>query len=669
MKGSLSEVKKVGGKRLVSDLSNVSCQLHLAQRQGKVDGVESAVVSTSHGFFFSISMQKDDEGFQNLQENLVTGRQVLYRSEILIPCLSASRGAGYKGNGHIELEWQSVSRQDLFPYSMPWVRRQTRIVLGLHAVDPNQLPMMHGEGETRQIEFSGLECGVFQLSNDVETVELKDKFINETAVLLCSWSVDLWNFVQLGSYARDSRSEYDAMLCLEFQNGESVWFHNLPDSIHDTKEGPESTIDTADEEMMRLKELLQVCIKDSGSTYKYTADDQSSMSKFTPSKKPNSSLSRPLLLSQMKAHVLNLLGLQNKWKEAYIRSSAMEKICKAQSDRLIHIREKQNLLERLKESSTRLRHDRNRLERILKETTLQTAKAEKSAQIHCQAIVNTVQALIQASSKVKSGQESLQGTQGIGRAEDLSQLLTSRIHAMATEVCGIYRLMPKEVKVSRQSKTGKALLDAQLDFAWSGASQPPSAIQGYNNPPQSSVDQVASKTGPNMETIHHSEPSVEMIWTLGGMSLNSAVWKHAFDPEGYQWDPAADKAASIVLGYAAHIIQKLGEYFGVPLRYPILFRGSHSAILDNYPKAGTSQAAGSPVEYPLYCISNKERPKFAIAIFLLNKDVIQMLQYHSISSFGPNKLLQNLHALLAFSESSLPHGWKKPVWATTLPSS
>jgi hypothetical protein len=263
--------------------------------------------------------------------------------------------------------------------------------------------------------------------------------------------------------------------------------------------------------------------------------------------------------------------------------------------------------------------------------------------------------------------------QGMGRAEDLSQLLTSRIHAMATEVCGIYRLMPKEVKIaSRQNKTGKALLDAQLDFAWSGASQSSSGpLQGHDKP-QSSEKQFSSRAGSTDMEIshHHSEPPVEqMIWTLGGMSLNSAVWKHAFDPEGYQWDPAADKAASIVLGYAAHITLKLGEYFSVPLRYPILFRGSHSAIMDNYPKAGTSQSASSPVEYPLYCTSNKERPKFAIAIFLLNKDVIQLLQYHNISSFGPTKLLQNLHALLAFSESSLPHGWKKPLWATTALSS
>lgn len=657
----------------MSDLCNVSCQVHqLLQEQGRGDGIESPSVhvSTRHGFFFSISIQKDDDGFRNLQENLGTGRHVLYRSEILVPCLSASRISGYNGDGHIELEWQSISRQDLFPYSMPWVRRQTRIVLGLHAVNPQQLAMMHGGGETRRSHVTGLECAVFQLADDVETVELNDKFINDKESLLCSWSVDLWNFVQLGSNARDSGTEYEAMLCLEFQNGESFWVHTLPDTC--VPDAEESAVDTGDEEMVRLKELLQVCIKDSGSTYQCTAASRLSVSKFIPSEKSNSSLSRPLVLSQMKAHVLNMLNLQNKWKEAYIRSSAVEKVCQEQSDRLIHIREKKNLLERSKESLTRLRHDRDRLERILKETTHRTAKAEKSAQVHCQAIVNTVQALIQASSKVQSGQESLKGTQGMGRAEDLSQILTSRIHAMATEVCGIYRLMPKEVKVSRQNKTGKALLDAQLDFAWSGASQPAtaSALEGYHkNLPESSLDRFESKTGSNMETIHTSGSAVEMIWTLGGMSLNSAVWKHAFDPEGYQWDPAADKAASIVLGYAAHITQKLGEYFCVPLRYPILFRGSHSAIMDNYAKAGTSQAASSPVEYPLYCLSNKERPKFAIAIFLLNKDVIQMLQYHSISSFGPNKLLQNLHALLAFSESSLPHGWKNPVWAATLPSS
>ena len=71
-----------------------------------------------------------------------------------------------------------------------------------------------------------------------------------------------------------------------------------------------------------------------------------------------------------------------------------------------------------------------------------------------------------------------------------------------------------------------------------------------------------------------------------GVSLDSAVWRNAFDPGGYEWDAAQDKAASVALGYAALLVDKLAEYLGVPLRYPVQFRGSNSVVLDNYPPTG-----------------------------------------------------------------------------------
>lgn len=69
-----------------------------------------------------------------------------------------------------------------------------------------------------------------------------------------------------------------------------------------------------------------------------------------------------------------------------------------------------------------------------------------------------------------------------------------------------------------------------------------------------------------------------------------------------------------------------------------------------------------PVVYPLHCPSNRDRPKFAVGVFLLNKDVIQLLQAHGVSSFGPNQLLQNLHKLVACAESALPQGLTSAQW-------
>lgn len=41
-------------------------------------------------------------------------------------------------------------------------------------------------------------------------------------------------------------------------------------------------------------------------------------------------------------------------------------------------------------------------------------------------------------------------------------------------------------------------------------------------------------------------------------------------------------------------------------------------------------------------------------MFLLNKDVIQLLQAHGVSAGGPNHLLHNLHKLLLAAQSALP---------------
>ena len=44
-----------------------------------------------------------------------------------------------------------------------------------------------------------------------------------------------------------------------------------------------------------------------------------------------------------------------------------------------------------------------------------------------------------------------------------------------------------------------------------------------------------------------------------------------------------------------------------------------------------------------------------MGVFLLNKDVIQLLQAHGISAAGPNQLLHNLYKLLLAAQSALPH--------------
>jgi hypothetical protein len=69
---------------------------------------------------------------------------------------------------------------------------------------------------------------------------------------------------------------------------------------------------------------------------------------------------------------------------------------------------------------------------------------------------------------------------------------------------------------------------------------------------------------------------------------------------------------------------------------------------------GTTAGGVRPAEYPLYCSGKRDRPQFAVGVFLLNKDITQLLQAHGISAAGPNHLLHNLYKLLCAAQSALP---------------
>lgn len=201
-----------------------------------------------------------------------------------------------------------------------------------------------------------------------------------------------------------------------------------------------------------------------------------------------------------------------------------------------------------------------------------------------------------------------------------------------------------------------------------------------------------------------------MRLAIGGLELHPSVWRKAIDADGYDWDAREDKEAGIALGFLAHMIDRIAAYLDVPLRYHIRFQGSTSTILDGDPPVGpwtvpqlvpgaqqqlnaasdvaqatttswfgrsstttntsnttvsngqsssavvvngnVHKATPPPVEYPLYCLSNRERARFAVGVFLLNKNVIQLLQVHGINASGPNQLLHNVYKLVSAAESA-----------------
>ena len=214
--------------------------------------------------------------------------------------------------------------------------------------------------------------------------------------------------------------------------------------------------------------------------------------------------------------------------------------------------------------------------------------AERTATVTSQALVSTLQALVSAYRRITAGEASLEGEEGRGRFAVALGALIGRRCLMVSQLGWTLRLTPVAslphpgagstttasetvTAASSPDALSASLLDEQLDLQWVGASPATAAS--------------SPRIGINTSTSASTKNVVKL--TICGMSLDSSVWRNAFDPGGgYDWDPTQDRAASVALGYAALFVDRMAEMLGVPLRYPIRFRGSQSVVVDNYPPAG-----------------------------------------------------------------------------------
>ncbi|KAK5804815.1 UV radiation resistance-associated protein [Gossypium arboreum] len=119
--------------------------------------------------------------------------------------------------------------------------------------------------------------------------------------------------------------------------------------------------------------------------------------------------------------------------------------------------------------------------------------------------------------------------------------------------------------------------------------------------------------------------------------------------------------SATALGYVAHAVSLIASYLQVPLRYPLRLGGSCSYVNDNVPPAGPTtldfswktplSATVKPVEFPLF-LKGQDTTRAAYAIFLLSKDIEQLLNFIGEDSLGPRHLVANLKELLRCVQSS-----------------
>nr|GMD63539.1 UV radiation resistance-associated gene protein-like isoform X3 [Ipomoea batatas]GMD66185.1 UV radiation resistance-associated gene protein-like isoform X3 [Ipomoea batatas]GMD68417.1 UV radiation resistance-associated gene protein-like isoform X3 [Ipomoea batatas] len=139
--------------------------------------------------------------------------------------------------------------------------------------------------------------------------------------------------------------------------------------------------------------------------------------------------------------------------------------------------------------------------------------------------------------------------------------------------------------------------------------------------------------------------------TISGLHLTVIP----FTKKSFFTDKKEVQRSATALGYVAHAVSLIASYLQVPLRYPLRLGGSRSYIRDYAPSIEPSSLDVisdslvstnlKPVEFPLF-LEGQDSTRAAYAVFLLNKDLEQLLNYIGARSLGPRHVLANLRELL-----------------------
>ncbi|XP_062198102.1 vacuolar protein sorting 38-like [Phragmites australis] len=227
-----------------------------------------------------------------------------------------------------------------------------------------------------------------------------------------------------------------------------------------------------------------------------------------------------------------------------------------------------------------------------------------------------------ARSKLEEANKLLSGENGRGRLKNLEQKLLMRQQHMITQVAQIYPVKP----LDEQSPDHKPSLTSNIIKTSNAESMSPNGSQ--NRP-----------------------------LAILGLQLSKLSVKKA----SYFSDKTEFQKSTTVLGYAAHAVSLIASYLNVPLRYPLRFGGSQSYVLDHAPSVEpssiTSVLSSVPrntsmrtMEFPLF-FDAQETTRSAYAMFLLNKDIEQLLNYIGAESLGPRHVLANLKQLTTIIQS------------------
>ncbi|XP_013863378.1 UV radiation resistance-associated gene protein [Austrofundulus limnaeus] len=111
-------------------------------------------------------------------------------------------------------------------------------------------------------------------------------------------------------------------------------------------------------------------------------------------------------------------------------------------------------------------------------------------------------------------------------------------------------------------------------------------------------------------------------------------------PNSEEFQAKDDGSVAVALGYTAHLVLMISCFLQIPLRYPVIHKGSRSSIKDTI----TDRLTEKERELPLY--PRGERFHFEYGVYLLNKNIAQLRYQHGLATPDLQQTLPNLKNFL-----------------------
>ncbi|KAG0471832.1 hypothetical protein HPP92_016378 [Vanilla planifolia] len=255
------------------------------------------------------------------------------------------------------------------------------------------------------------------------------------------------------------------------------------------------------------------------------------------------------------------------------------------------------------------------------DTMMQMKETMEDVKSKTELLGGALRSLLVASKKVyaaheqlKEARRQLSGEVGYGNSKRLQKMLRMRQQHMIAQVNLIYPVRSLNEPISREMPDIHSTGDISSETQ------------------SSSADTTETPTDT-------SRPPPASFFTILNQQLTALPLKKA----SFFADKKEIQRSAVVLGYVAHAVTLIASYMYVPLRYPLRLGGSHSYIQDYAPsvEAGSSDSVVSPLvrtspkptEFPLF-IEGQDSTRAAYAIFLLNKDLEQLLNFFWCRELG-----------------------------------